>query len=287
MRDLLTLCIAACSILAAQEAAPTFKSDVRLVEVYASVLDRKGHYVDGLLREHFVVTDEGRPQALAVFENHTSEFNCALLLDTTGSMTYALAAVKNAAMKLLDEFRESDSVAVYRFAGGLSLLQDFTRDKALAKSAILRTRAAGQTALLDAISAVARDLARRNGKKFIVVFTDGADNASVLNLEAATERARQVGVPVYAVAEGQALASTELIAGLRQISRNTGGRVYLAKKARDVAAVFDDISRELKHTYLLAFSAPPAEGRIWRTVRVSVPGIEDCTVRARQGYFTR
>ncbi len=269
----------------AQAPEVVFRADVRLVEVYATVLDHNGKYVEDLSRERFEVRDNGVRQPLVAFEASQAGLSCAVLLDTTGSMAAALAAVKNGIVRLIDEFRQNDAVAIYSFSGSLQLLQEFTSDKAAAKRAVLRTRAGGGTALFDSLSQLARELARRSGKKAIVVFTDGQDNLSMLNAGAAIARAKKVGVPIHAVAEGEALNNPSLVKELEELAQRTGGRCYRIRRSGEITAVFQDISRELKHTYLLAYKAPPAENRQWRTIQVSVSGLKDCKLRAREGYL--
>ena len=84
-----------------------------MVEVYATVLDHRGRYLDGIPREHFRISDNGQPQPIVAFEGNTAGLTCAMLLDTTGSMRDSLPTVKNAISRLIDEFRDEDSVAIY------------------------------------------------------------------------------------------------------------------------------------------------------------------------------
>jgi VWFA-related protein len=263
----------------------TFETQVRLVEVYATVLDQRGRYLEGLERERFRVTDNGQPQPITAFEASSADLSCAILLDTTGSMARAMPVVKNAILKLLDELRPSDAAALYSFSNRLEALEGFTTDRQALKNALLRTRPAGRTALFDALAQVARELARRNGKKVLVLFTDGQDNASVLNAEAAMNRARRVGVPVYAVAQGEALQSPALVRQLRQIARRTGGMAYEVRRPNDIEKVFADISRDLRHTYMLAYQAPSGERGKWRAIQVEVSGLAGYRLRAREGYW--
>lgn len=283
-RFLLFLLLLAGTVLA-QTPETVFRADVRLVEVYATVHGHKGEYVDGLSADRFQVRDNGAPQPLSAFEASQANLSCAILLDTTGSMAAALSAVKNGVLKMVDQFRENDVVAVYSFSGSLRMLQDFTADKDAVKRAVLRTRAGGGTALFDSLSKLAANLMRRNGKKAIVVFTDGQDNLSLLNAGAAVSRAKKAGIPVYAVAEGEALRSPALLKQLEELARHTGGRAYRIRKSGDITTVFQDISNELKHTYMLAYKAPPAADREWRTIQVSVSGLKDYKVRSREGYL--
>jgi len=270
---------------AAAQPGVVFESEARLVEVYVTVLDRQGRFVDGLTRGRFQVTDNGQPRPIVAFETVAADLSCAILLDTTGSMARALPVVKNAILRMLDRMRPNDEVAVYGFSATLTLLQGFTTDKSAAKKAVLEVRAQGRTALFDALSQVSREISRRAGKKVIVAFTDGLDNASVLHSEAALTRARKVGALVYTVAQGEALQSSALAGQLKEIARRTGGQAYQARQARDVERVFQDISEDLRHTYLLAYKPPPASDGKWRTIQVAVGDLPGAKVRAKEGYF--
>ena len=290
MMPIARFCLFACCVSAgfpvfSQQADFVFKTDVRLVEVYASVFDQKGRYLDGLTRERFALADNGASQPIVAFEGGTSEVSCAILLDTTGSMAMALPALKNAVLRLIDEFRDNDWVAIYGFDTSIRTLQEFTRDKHAAKRAVLRTRAGGNTALFDAVARVASEISTRSGKKALIVFTDGADNASMLNIDAAKARAKKVGIPIYTVAQGDALASGVLVHELRNISDFTGGLAYTIRKPHEVEGVFQDISSDLQHTYMLAYKPPAGSEKKWRTIEVSVQGLKQYRIRAREGYF--
>ncbi len=261
-----------------------FRADARLVEVYATVTDGK-HYIDRLPQDVFEVLEDGRPQQVRAFESHFAGVSCALLLDTTGSMQPALAALKNAALKLIGELRPDDSVAVYSFTETASLLQPFTRDKDAAKRAVLSTVAGGQTALYDALTRVSRDIAGRSGKKVIIVFTDGSDNSSALTAEAAIRRAKIVGAPIYAVAQGGALDHPVLLKQLGGVASATGGLAFGIRTSSEIRRVFESVADDLKHGYLLAYPPPPVENREWRAIRVQLHGRKDYRVRAREGYY--
>ncbi len=172
-----------------------FRAEVKLVEVQVTVFEGKRRYVRGLTQDRFRVLDEGKPQPIVAFESELDDVLCTLLLDTTGSMKRTLPTLKNAVVAFIDRLRENDSVAVYGFSNGVSQLQAPTRDKRAAKRAVLATRAVGNTAMFDAVSHVTADLAAQRGKKALIVFTDGDDNASVLNAQAAVNRAHRRGFP--------------------------------------------------------------------------------------------
>jgi Ca-activated chloride channel homolog len=257
----------------------------RLVEVYATVYDSGGHYVDNLGRERFQVLEDGKPQPIASFETNVERLSCAILLDTTGSMASTLPRVKNAVTKLIDALGPNDTVAIYSFDRQVTLRQEFTTDKASAKRAVLRLRAEGETALFDSISQVAQEAATQPGKKALVVFTDGDDNASLLNSSAAVARAQNLGIPLYTIAEGEALQAPHLKKLLKQLSETTGGLAYEAKKTTDIEGIFHQISRDLQHQYLISYKPPtgPGAGK-WRKIDVSISGLRDYKIRAKQGY---
>lgn len=282
----ISLALFACAVSQAQPGGLVIRTEVRMVEVYATVLDHHGHYLDDLPRDAFRILDNGAPQPIVSFESSATELSCAILLDTTGSMTAALPRVKNAVHMLIDEFRESDWIAVYGFSTGVETLQEFTRDHNAAKKAVSRTRAEGGTALFDAISRVAGEVSSRSGKKAIVIFTDGDDNASMLNVQRAIERAKKMGVPLYTAAEGEALHKPELLAQLRELARLTGGKAYSAKNLNEVSSIFRDISDELRHTYLLAFKPPEAPSGDWRQIQLSLNGVREYKIQAKAGYFS-
>ena len=277
---------AGATVLLAQD--PVFRSDIQLVEVLVAVRGR-GKYLDGLSQSSFEILDNGQPQKIVAFETmastSSSPLSCAILIDVTGSMAEVLPAVKNSVMRFIDALRPIDQVGAYGFSNRLDELQPFTADKAAAKQAVLRTRASGTTAVYDAISELSARVGRKTGRKAIVLFTDGDDNASVLTAQPAVNRAKKAGVPIYTVAEGEATRSKKLMTQLETIATLTGGLQFEAKKIKDIDEIFGTISEDLKHIYLLAYAAPPSSSGDWRTIQVRLKGEKDYQVRAREGYY--
>jgi len=149
----------------------------------------------------------------------------------------------------------------------------------------LPTRASGSTALFDAIAELAYEIAPRSGKKAIVVFTDGADNSSLLNAQSAVKRAKKAGVPVYTIAEGEAVQTKPLLDELKDVAERTGAQSYLAHKTHDIGNIFAEISDDLQHTYMLAFKPQPSGEPKWRAIQVTVSGVKDPKIRAKEGYI--
>lgn len=263
-----------------------YRIDGRLVEVYATVVDQRGHFVDGLTADAFRVLDNGKEQKVKHFESEADSMHCAILLDTTGSMTGALPRLKNSVIDFISDLGPEDYVAIYTFTEQLVVQQEFTRDKDAAKRAVLRLRAGGRTALFNALSEAAQAMRDQPGKKAMVVFTDGDDNASILNAEAAVNRARTDGVPLFTVAEGEALESPDLRKVLVNLSTSTGGSAFDIDDEKSMNAIFERISAQLHHMYLLAYTPAIGPGeKDWRRIDVQVERVQEARVRAKAGYF--
>jgi VWFA-related protein len=270
----------------AQDQVGVIKVEVHLVEVYATVFDHKGYYVDGLGRDRFEIYEDGKRQQISSFETQSQALSCAILLDTSGSMAEALPRVKNSIVNFIDQLDPQDMVAIYTFDQRLVTRQEFTTDKGMAKRGVLRTRAEGGTALFDSLSQVSLETSARSGKKAIVVFTDGDDNSSALTANSAATRAAKLGIPLYAIAAGEATRSRHLRAILNELSQRTGGATYEVKRPNDMEGVFLDVTHDLQHLYMISYQAPagPADGR-WRKIGLAVKGLTKYSVRAKEGYY--
>lgn len=261
-----------------------FRTQARLVQVFATVTDNRGRYVDDLARDRFVIQDSGKPVRIAAFENATSGISCALLLDTTESMRASLPVLKKASLKFIEGLRPDDSVAVYTLKNGITELQPFTTDKAAAARAVLQTEPGGMTALYDGLVRTVRDIAGRTGKKAIVVFTDGDDNISMLTGDTAIRRAKTAGVPIYTIAKGTELRD-ETLQQLTSISRATGGMSFAIDAHSEITNTFEKVFQDVMHGYLLAFQPLEAEGHTWHTIDVVLKSPKGLKVRARDGYY--
>jgi len=233
-----------------------------------------------------VVSEDGKPQEVVAFQSDAAGLQCAILLDTTGSMQQELPRVKNAVAKFIDDLRDDDSrcrLFLRGVARPVAGLHERTKRSPSEPSCELELR--GTTALFDAISQITHVLEQRSGKRAAVVFTDGDDNSSVLRARAAIDRAKKAGVPIYMVAQGEGLASKSLLKGMKEIAAGTGASMYEAHKPSDVAGIFHDIVGDLQHTYLLSYRPPKGDRVKWRSIQLAITDLKGCKVRAREGYF--
>jgi Ca-activated chloride channel family protein len=261
------------------------------------VLDKKGRFVEGLEKKNFQLRVQGVQVQLDTFENDNSApVSFAFLIDTSGSMKLAskLEYAKAAVRKIVGQRKAGDDFALFAFAEDeVRLVADFSRDPARLLSALGELEAGGKTALFDAVAAVpSRMMAGKNGKRAIILFTDGVDNASKLKSDEMAEILQQVSIPVYAV--GMKNASFDRLTDeersqlsvdtLRMLAASSGGKMFLPAGDVDLGPTAEMIGSEVRKQYLLGFT-PSGQGELkYRILVVSVLKPGTWEVRTRRGY---
>jgi Ca-activated chloride channel homolog len=273
-------CLLPCLLLAQQ-----IKLNVTLVEVYVSVKDSKGKPVTGLQVTDFRVLEDGQEQQLQVFEPDTAGITLALLIDTTASVANDLPHVKNAIGRMLSALGPEDSVGLFTFATSLTTLSDFTTDRKKTLSPLLQTRASGNTALFDSLVQLSRSLSKVSGKKAILLFTDGDDNASVLSLEKSLEETRRVGIPIYAMLYGRVLDDANLLRRLENISKTSGATSFRVRQPSDLPLAFQNVAEGLQDRYMLGYNFTGDPTKNWHTLKVELPNQRKLTISSREGYW--
>jgi VWFA-related protein len=172
-----------------------------LVTVPVSVLDRDGRFIGGLRQEDFRVLEDGVEQRIAYFAPVEQPFTVALVIDTSGSTRFKLEDIQDAAIAFLDQLRPADRVIVVSFDDSVRVLSEATSDRNLLRAAIRRTRTGGGTRLYDAVDLVINDQLRRvQGRKAVVLFTDGVDSSSKqASFESTLEEAVELDAMIYPV----------------------------------------------------------------------------------------
>jgi VWFA-related protein len=261
------------------------------------VLDKKGRFVEGLEKKNFQLRVQGVPVQLDTFENDNSApVSFAFLIDTSGSMKLAnkIEWAKAAVRKIVGQRKAGDDFALFAFAEDeVRLVADFSRDPSRLLSAMAELEAGGKTALFDAVAAVpSRMMAGKNGKRAIILFTDGVDNASKLKPEEMAEILQEVSIPVYAV--GMKNASFDRLTDeersqlsvdtLRMLAASSGGKMFLPAGDEDLGPTAEKIGAEVRKQYLLGFT-PSGQGELkYRILVVSVLKPGTWEVRTRRGY---
>ncbi len=172
-----------------------------LVTVPVSVLDRDGRFISGLRQEDFRILEDGVEQRIAYFATVEQPFTVALVIDTSGSTRFKLEDIQDAAIAFLDQLRPADRVIVVSFDEQVRVLSEATNDRNQLREAIRRTHTGGGTRLYDAVDLVINDQLRRiQGRKAIVLFTDGVDSSSrQASFESTLEEAVELDAMIYPI----------------------------------------------------------------------------------------
>lgn len=165
--------------LAAEEAEKVIRVETRLVSFPVRVVDRRGRFVGGLTSDNFKVFENNVEQTIEYFQSEAAPFTVVLMLDVSYSTVFKIEEIQSAAIAFIDQLRPDDRVAVVSFDGEVHFLCDATHDRSVIFSAIRRTRISTGTSLYEAIDLVInRELAAIDGRKAVVLFTDGVDTTS-------------------------------------------------------------------------------------------------------------
>ncbi|PYX79785.1 MAG: VWA domain-containing protein [Acidobacteria bacterium] len=279
-----------------QETSSTLKVDVKLVTVFVTVIDEHGAPVASLKKENFTLQEDGREQKLAVFDRESElPLSIVLAIDTSLStrrdLPLELASARRFAGTIL---RPVDALALYSFSEVVSEVVPFTSDLKRIDRGVDRIPLGSATALYDALYLGAQTLDRRQGRKVLVVITDGGDTVSKVNYKDAVRAAQEAEAIVYSIivvpVEASAGRDTGGEHALIQLSEDTGGKYFYASSLPQLNDAFHQISDELRTQYLLAYyPAQKLSGSEFRRIQVSLEGVPasvNYRVRHRSGYYT-
>src|SRR5207249_2934294 len=209
-----------------------------------------------------------------------------LLLDSSGSMQGRMEKVHLAADKFVESLQPDDQALVIDFDEKVFLLQDFTHDSKLLKEAIDSTYAEGGTALYDALYAAFRKLKEHQGRKAIVILSDGEDTNSKFSFQRVLEAAKTNEVIIYSIGLGVSILDVATHSVLKQLAEETGGRAFFPGRAEELTGVYDQIAEELRSQYYLTYSPSNEDwnGK-WRKLRLAAPKRKEVEIRTRRGYY--
>jgi len=262
------------------------------VPLYVTVTDQTKRLVPDLQREDFEIYDNGKLQQLTNFDNQVTPITVVVMLDTSGSMTLALDLVKQAAEEFLIRMLPADRGKVGAFNDKIEVKPEpglaFSNNRDQLIRYLNDLDFGYPTRLFDAVDYSITQLEPEDGRKVVLVFTDGEDTASKVGAGAVNERARAQEVMVYSVGlendylMGQQRVRTSPDRGLRRLSDETGGGFFLLKKKDELGPTFTRIAQELHSQYVMGFTPETLDGKVHKLeVRVKKPGM---TARARRSY---
>jgi Ca-activated chloride channel homolog len=274
----------------------SIKVDVKLVNVFVTVTDEHGAPVGNLSKDNFQIFENGNPQKISVFGKE-SELPLSIVLDIDTSLStrkdlpLELASARRFAHTIL---RPVDGLSLYDFSEVVNQDVPFTADLKTIDHAIDRVHAGAATALYDAIYLGAQALENRQGRKVLVVITDGGDTVSQINYQGALRATQQAEAIVYSIIDVPIEASAGRDIGgehaLIQLSEDTGGKYYYASSLAQLDQAFRSISDELRTQYLLAYyPAQRLADSDFRRIEVKLTGVPEApnySARHRSGYYT-
>jgi len=278
------------------EPVTTLKVDVKLVNVYVTVTDAHGSPVGGLKKENFTLQEDGRNQTVAVFDKESAlPLSIALAVDTSLSTRHDLPLEQASAKRFAhDIIRPVDAISVFGFNESVQQATSYTAELKRIEDGIDHIHLGAATALYDAIYLVSHSLDRRQGRKVIVLITDGGDTISKFGYKEAVRSAEEAEAIVYSIIvvpiENSAGRETGGEHALIQLSEDTGGKYYYATSIAQLDEAFHQISDELRTQYLLAYyPTQRTSNSEFRRIQVSVsdgPTPGPYHVRHRAGYYT-
>jgi Ca-activated chloride channel family protein len=269
--------------------AQPIRVTTQTVPLYVTVTDSEKRLVPDLTRDDFEVYDNGKLQTLTTFDNEPTPISVVVMLDTSGSMTLALDLVKDGAEAFLMRMLPIDKGMVGAFNDKIEFHPaSFTDNRDQLARALKELDFGYPTRLYDAIDQSIDQLNGAEGRKTVLVFTDGDDNASRKGSGAVMDRARTEEVMIYSIGleneyfNGQQRVRSSPDRNLRRLSEETGGGFFLLKKKDDLGPTFTRVAQELHSQYVIGFSPELLDGKVHKLeVRVKRPGL---TPRARKSY---
>lgn len=292
---LLAGAVAGAGALVAQQPATVFKTNVNLVHVIATVKNAKGDLVGSLQQSDFSVFDNDVRQEVKVFQRQASQpLSIAVMIDASGSTLKDLKYETDSATKflhaLLSEGNPEDAVALYSFDDQVREMRPFTHNYAALANALKFVRGSGGTSVYDAIFYGANDLERREGRKVIIMITDGGDTTSSTSIQKSLKAAQFADAVIYPVVvlpiTNDAGRNTGGEHALQFMAEGTGGRLFMPSSGKELDKAFADIIAELRTQYFLGYypTGVPLPKNPFHKIEVKLSA-PDLRVSNRNGYY--
>jgi Ca-activated chloride channel homolog len=307
-----------------QQGSSPIQVNVVLVQLNIAVTDKKGNYISGLHPEDFAVYEDNIPEKVAWFEEgdqsgrriidvvgsggggsrpeapgkETSQeqaraaleempgANVFVLFDTSNYMYRGFVFAQDAIAGFVRSMTGPDKIAFYSYSRDLSRGTSLTDDRMRILRALRSSVAGDDAALYNCLLMTVQDAASLRGRKAIVVFSNGPDNASSVPPEDVEELAQSTGTIIYIISTRQAETEPISAAVFERMSKATGGKAYFAKNWEDEGRAFASIHDDLAHLYTLSYYPRANANRGWRRITVKLMGgeLQKYRVRTRDGY---
>lgn len=261
-----------------------------------TVTDRKGSIVGDLTPSDFHVVEDGREQTIRYFaagdvsEEEAPALHLGVLLDVSRSMADDIGFVRTAAIKFLNTLTNAIDVTLVDFDLEVRVTRYTQSDFARLVERVRSQKLGDYTALYDAIGVYLDGAAGQDGRKVMVLYTDGGDTRSTLSYNELVKLLRASDVTVYAVGAlgPTSVSRTNERLVLQRIAEETGGQAYFPMSVKELDKIYGQIAAEIRAQYTLGYiSTNTASDGRWRKVDVTIarPGLKDMKIRSRRGYF--
>ena len=271
--------------------AAVFRSDVRLMVLHATVVDKNGHLITTLPQNSFQVFENGVQQQVKLFKREDIPVSMGLVVDNSGSMRDKRQKVGAAAVALVKASNHDDEAFVVNFNDDAFLDCDFTNDVPKMEQALSKIDSRGGTAMRDAIRMSIDHIKEKakKDKKVILVVTDGNDNASMIGLENLVKASQQSGIILYAIgllSEEERREAKRAKRALDALTEATGGQAYYPKELADVDRIAHQVAHDIRNQYTITYTpSNQALDGSFRQIKVTVNGPGRPVVRTRSGYY--
>jgi len=295
-----------CALVLAAQEPYRFESRVYMVSVPVAVTDKEGNFVRDLETSDFKLYEDGMEQEVTLFargldeswvglepalkEAASGKQVMGLILDASGSMEDQMSLVHSAALKFLDNIPKTEHLVLLDFDENMRISEYSSDDQRQIAERIYDIEAEGWTALYDAVATVLERVYYDDGRKTLVVFSDGVDSRSTLSMGESFDIVRGSDVTIHSIQFGGSGGRSNLLRDfeqgrfLRQISKMSGGSHAVASSLEDLDEFYDRILDELFNQYTLGYVSTNTEADgSYRKIKVEVAR-KDVVVRAREGY---
>jgi len=259
--------------------------EVDVVQVTVTVMDGKGHFVRGLPRSAFHISEDGQAQSISHFASEDVPLELVVAVDISGSMTPAMPKLKVAVKEFLAAIPSENVVTLLGFNDNIFTIMRRTKDPGERVKSVDRLAPWGSTALYDVMLRGVDMLGRQTGRKALIVFTDGEDQGSHASISDVERRLQSSDVTLYMIGQGRGVTTEGLRKIMQRLSAPTGGRALFTDSIDELHDAFGELLDELSNQYLLGY--PPTNAHhddAWHRIKVDVDGYHQ--IRARQGYRT-
>jgi Ca-activated chloride channel family protein len=285
--------------LAAGQQPPVFRTGIDLVNVGATITDRKGNFVTDLTIDDFEIYEDGRKQTIRYFaagdpvgpDHRGPPLHLGVLLDVSESMEEDISFTKTAAIKFLNRLLDAVDIAVMDFDTEVRAARYSQNEFPRVVERIRQKKASGFTALYDAIGMYLDGAAGQDGRKVMLMYTDGGDTRSAIGYSELIDLLKASDATVYAIGaleHQSAFTKNDQRMKLQQIAEVTGGQAFFPAAVKDLDSVYDKVVAEIRAQYTLGYLSTneKADGT-WRRIEIKVVRKQgrDLRVRARKGYF--